>query len=42
MIALQGPNSQTILTDHTDIDLDSIRPFRAVTGVAFGAKAFFA
>ncbi|PKB66754.1 MAG: glycine cleavage system protein T [SAR202 cluster bacterium Io17-Chloro-G3] len=42
MIALQGPNSQTILTDHTDIDLDSIRPFRAVTCVAFGAKAFIA
>ena len=42
MIALQGPNSQTILTDYTDIDLGSIRPFRAVTCAAFGTKAFIA
>ena len=42
MIALQGPDSQTMLTDHTDIDLDSIRPFRSVTGDAFGTRAFIA
>ncbi|HWL10655.1 MAG TPA: glycine cleavage system aminomethyltransferase GcvT [Planctomicrobium sp.] len=39
MLALQGPQSQTLLQPHVDIDLNEIRYYNARRGTAFGIPA---
>ncbi len=42
LIAVQGPESQTVLQRHTDYDLSAIRPFRFATDVPVAGRSVLA